>query len=418
MLGHVEIAPRRPTAVRETPLIGVLRDTLEYAREREYIGWDHGDGMSSRVRRALRFENRWVNLAFQETIRHSPVNLRPLFLVEQRCNYTGAALFAVANLTFNDLVSEIAYAREDRSNGVDYRAEATELVDWLLEHRCEGHSGFCGGHRHPVQHRHRRRDPSDPDVTATAHAVRALLAAEQSGERYARIARTAARFVEEHLGYRDVEGGSKLRTHDGRPETVHEPNADAHGARLLVDLYERFGDPEFRKRARQILDYIAEAQTEEGDWLYDDPQRGATLGMASPQIGAVIASFLRYQEVFGTDRYEDTLADALPFYRETLFEEDGAPNWNRRHSYPRDVHAAAQGVLVFTRAGDLGFANRIIDWTLDNLHAGDGRFYYRKQRFYTRRTTLMRRCQAWMAYALSEYLSAKHDRTDPDVVLT
>jgi len=31
-------------------------------------------------------------------------------------------------------------------------------------------------------------------------------------------------------------------------------------------------------------------------------------------------------------------------------------------------------------------------------------FYYQKNKFYTKRFTLMRWCQAWMAYAMSEYL--------------
>jgi hypothetical protein len=37
---------------------------------------------------------------------------------------------------------------------------------------------------------------------------------------------------------------------------------------------------------------------------------------------------------------------------------------------------------------------------------GDGRFYYRKGRYYTKRITLMRWCQAWMAYALAVWLTS------------
>jgi hypothetical protein len=61
---------------------------------------------------------------------------------------------------------------------------------------------------------------------------------------------------------------------------------------------------------------------------------------------------------------------------------------------------------VFTEAGNLEFARRIIDWSLEHLYAGDGRFYFREYRHYTKRITLMRWCQAWMAYALSRYLRA------------
>jgi hypothetical protein len=62
---------------------------------------------------------------------------------------------------------------------------------------------------------------------------------------------------------------------------------------------------------------------------------------------------------------------------------------------------------VFTYAGELAFARRILRWAFSNLAAGDGGFYYRKERFHTKRAVLMRWCQAWMAYATSEYLAAR-----------
>jgi hypothetical protein len=58
---------------------------------------------------------------------------------------------------------------------------------------------------------------------------------------------------------------------------------------------------------------------------------------------------------------------------------------------------------VFSRAGDTAFARRIADWTRSHLYAGDGRFYFRRHRWYTRRTTLMRWCQAWPCLALATY---------------
>jgi hypothetical protein len=128
--------------------------------------------------------------------------------------------------------------------------------------------------------------------------------------------------------------------------------------------------------------------------------------------GFVIECFQRYREVTGSDRYAEALETALQFYRRELFDPDGAPWFDEANAYPRDIHAATQGVLVFTYAGELAFARRILQWVFDELHAGEGRFYYRKERFFTRRVTLMRWCQAWMAYAMSEYLDARTTRLD------
>lgn len=46
-----------------------------------------------------------------------------------------------------------------------------------------------------------------------------------------------------------------------------------------------------------------------------------------------------------------------------------------------------------------------------SLHAGSGRFHYQVRRFGTKPITLMRWCQAWMAYALAVYLAGRG--TDP-----
>ena len=396
-------------------VLDILLDTLAYAREREYTGWDYGDGMSSRIRQALPFENRWINLAFQETAKRTPINLRPLLLVEQRRNYKGAALFAMTNLNVHKLMDDSWALDDSRGLSVDYTAEARSLVEWLIEERCRGYSGFCGGHRHEIQHLRTKGVPSDPDVVSTAYAVQALLAAsrfeercgnDDSAQRYAEIARTAADFVVEDLNYRELDGGAMINYHLNHPEDVYTLNAAALGARLFVDLYAHFGDERLRERATRIFDYLVGTQTEAGGWYYREPPSTSHLSMDSHHNGFIVEAFLRYREVVGDGRYDATIRDALEFYRHTLFEPDGAPNFDESNAYPRDVHAAAQGILVFTYAGEQAFARRILEWTFENLYDGERRFYFRKHRFYTRRVILMRWCQAWMGYAASEYLTA------------
>jgi hypothetical protein len=379
----------------------VLRQTLAYARRRNYVGWDYSDGMSSLLRELLPFDNRWVNLAFQETVKRAPVNVRPLLLVQQRRNYKGTALFAVANLNAEELLDD-----DDRGRDApDFAAEARSLVEWLVENRCRGYGGFCGSHQHEVQHLRAKGVPGEPDVVSTSYAVRALLAGERFDPGYAGLARSAADFLVEDLDYREVDDGAKIHYHQNHPDDVYTYNAGALGARLLLDLYARFGDEEYRERATKILDYIADRQRPEGGWTYREPADASHLSMDNHHNGFIVETFQRYATVVD-DRYASILDDALSFYRTVLFDPDGAPNWDETSAYPKDIHACAQGILVFTYAGDYDLAGRIVDWTLGNLYAGDGRFYYRKQRVYTKRITLMRWCQAWMAYALSEYLAA------------
>ena len=75
--------------------------------------------------------------------------------------------------------------------------------------------------------------------------------------------------------------------------------------------------------------------------------------------------------------------------------------------YPADAHSAAQAIVTFAKAARwldpsyLECARRTARWALAHLQAHDGSFYYQRGRFWTKRYTLMRWCNAWMAYALS-----------------
>jgi hypothetical protein len=382
----------------------LLESTLEYARERDYRGWDYGDGGSSRLLRALPFEHKWLNIAVQELAKRPPINLRPLLLVEQRRNHMGGALFTMANLN----AAHLGIGPPD----VDYAGEARELAEWLLEDRRDGYPGFCGGHNHQIQLLTGRGYPSEPDVVSTSYSVKALLAAGELDDSFPSVVESADRFLEETLKYRPVEDGAVINYHLNHPDDSITINANALGARLLIDLYAHFGREADRERAESILSYVASRQTDAGGWYYRDPPSDSHLSMDSHHNAFVIESFLRFREATGSAVFDDVLDRALEFYREQLFDPDGAPNFDEKNAYPRDVHAAANGILIFSYVGDHEFAARIIDWTVEHLSRDDGTFYFRKNGFYTKRHVLMRWCQAWMAVALSEFLASLDENTD------
>lgn len=377
----------------------VLVDTLRYAREREYTGWDYADGMSSRVLQGLPVSNQWLNLGVQETIKRAPVNLRRLFRVEQRRNFKGTALFVLANLNAAELTEESFYLEE-----------AANLVESLIAGRSPGYSGFCGGHNHELQTLDGIRKPETPGIVGTSYAVLALLRASEQLEEpgYAETASTAQRFLFEDLGYETDGLRAQIKYTPTEGSSYRTLNANALGARMLLELFHTGGDQELLDGARKIFSYVSAHQTPIGGWHYRDPPEASHLSMDSHHNGFILEALLRYSELTGESRFDDTIDRGLSFYR-TLFDADGAPDFDEHSAFPRDIHAAAQGILTFTRAGELETARTILEWVVGNLYAGEGKFYYRKQRYYTRRITLMRWCEAWMAYAVSELLLAHRE---------
>jgi len=393
-----------PSTATRRDVLGLLRESLGYARRRDYRGWDYCDGMSSRVRRALPVESRVTNLLFQEGIKRAPVNVRPYLLVEPRRNFLGTGLFATANLAAHRLSETPA---GDVLGGVDYAGEAIALLDWLVDNGCPGYAGFCGSHRHRIQQLDHVSETTDPSITSTVFPTLALLDgstldAPRTSE-YAAVARSAEEFVLEDLDYRTVEGapGARINYSANASGDHYTINGGALAARLFLALYDHTGERRHRERATALLDYIATLQTDRGGWHYRHPTSASHLSMDNFHNGFVIESFLRYAETVDGNRYADTLDDALAFYRGELFGADGAPNHDESSTYPRDIHDVSVGILVFTLAGDAAFAADVLEWGRENLYAGGGRFWYQKRRFYTKRFTLMRWSQAWMSHALA-----------------
>ena len=403
----------------DTGLAGqLLGETLRYAREREYTGWDYGDGMSSRLLQGVPIENKWCNIAVQETIKRAPVNVRPLFLVEQRRNYKGTALFAMANLAADRLDLRDGADGRGSESAVDYATEAHECCEWLIEHRTPGYAGFCGAHRHEIQHLDIKGLPEYPDMVSTSYAVQALLAASDAGldagaeSAYPDIVESVADFIDEDLAYEEIPEGARMKYVPTWSSDHYTLNAVALGGVTLLELAARFDESIHRERGEKLLDYVVSRQRPEGGWMYRDPPSASHLSMDNHHNGFVIESLLRHRALTGSSRYADSLDDALAFYRDDLFAPDGAPNWDESSAYPRDIHAAAQGIIVFSRAGAFGVAERILDWTVGNLYAGNGRFHFRRERFYTKRITLMRWCEAWMAYAVATYLTHRAEASE------
>jgi len=378
----------------------LLEQTLAYARERDYTGYDRFDGTSSRILQALPVDNKYLNAAFQQSIKKAPINPRPLLLVEQRQNYKGTALFALAN----------TYAYQQTGNQL-YADEAVKLAEWLVNNQSTKIDCFAGGHQHAVQGYRRKKPANTPSIVSTSYAVKALLTVSNLfDDSFEEVAKTAEDFLFDHLNYETDGHKATIKYRMGDTSEWYTINANALGARMLLDLYAAFGTDRCREGATKILNYVISKQTDCGGWYYRDPPSASSLSMDNYHNGFIIETLVQYRDQLQSDRYDEAIDRALEFYLETLFEDDGAPNWDETQAYPKDSHTVGQGLVVSSLINRLDWSERMLSWGTENLYAGDGRFMLDVHRFYKRRYTLMRWCQAWMAYGLGVYMNAQTDR--------
>lgn len=381
-----------------TDVESVLDDALAYAREHDYAGWDPYDGLNSPIVDA--FARNWfLRLVGMHGVHKFPVNLRPLLQVPKMRNAKGIGLFATAYLDRYD-------ADGDES---DLRA-AEELLDWLRENPSTESTHTSWGYNFDWQNSNKFFLPAEhPSIVASVFCASAFLRHHEltGDEESLEVAVDVCEFITEEINVVPVEGYD----YDAYAYTPFDDyvviNANALGAGLLARVGDRIDDDDYRERAREVVDIVVDAQTEEGGWYYSIPSDQSHLSHDNFHTGFVLESLHNYLSAIDDEDAAAAYEKGLAFYREHLFEADGAPKFEHDSSYPRDVHGSAQAIRTLVVDGSeesLALAEQVIDWTVEELFDETGYFYRRKGRVLWDRTPYMRWNQAWMCYALATYL--------------
>lgn len=382
-----------------------LQRVLAWAKIQNYAGYSKFDVFNSPVMRALALNNRYLRLIFTAAWSRSPINLRQLLGTARSRNPKGIALFALAYLR--------RYCALGDECDLD---EALDLLEWLDERHAQGYSGKCWGYDHDWQSLHFNVPKHDPNIVVTGNVAYAFLEAYEVTEerRYLDVARSAVDFL-----LNDLE--SPIQTVEMR-NIGYVPgsqwgvlNINGLAATILIWVWQHTGESHLKEEARRLITFLVDKQTNYGAWHYAWPAKTSNVKHDNYHTGNVLDWILDYSRRSGDDRFLPNYEKGLVFYRNYLFLPNGAPKWMSDKVYPLDAHSAAQGIVTFAKAAlefdpqYMGDARRVAGWAIENMQAREGYFYYQKGRFWTKKYTLMRWCNAWMAYGLSSLLLAEHE---------
>jgi uncharacterized protein YyaL (SSP411 family) len=376
----------------------VLETALEWARERDYAGWDPYDGLNSPLLSAV-CTNWFTRLVGMHGVHRAPVNLRPVLGVPRERNPKGVALFAMAHLN-----------RYRASGDEAALAEAERLLTWLREHQSPGYERPAWGYNFDWQNGRKFFLPADePSIVVSVFCGRAFLEHYRvtGSTTSLSVAAGTAAFIRANVNVRQVDG------HRVFSYTPHDSflvvNANALAAAFFAGVGAADGDDDLFDRACDLADFVVSAQTDDGGWYYAVPSSASHLSHDNFHTGFVLESLHRLASA-GVDQtgVKRALQRGMAFYRTNLFEANGAPKFEHDTPYPRDAHAAAQAIRTFVVAGgdaERRLASQVLDWSFERLYDESGYFYRRRGRVLTDRTPYMRWSQAWMCYALSTVLA-------------
>ncbi len=369
----------------------MLQDTRAQAESANFAGFDPYDALNSPIVRLLTRKSKWARIVCTQAFRRCPINLRPLLGIPRGHNPKALGLFLGG------------YSRLHRLEPTGgYQRQIGNLLDLLAALRSRGYSGNCWGYNFDWQSRTVFRPKETPTVVNSAFIGHALLdCLELTGsQRALDLARPIRDFVLTDLNRTPLERAFCFSYTPIDREVVH--NANLLGASLLIRLNRYWPCAAAEAAALSSLEYSLRHQRPDGSWFYADTPSQRWID--SFHTGFNLQA-LRYFLREGYSRYCGAYQRGVRYYAETFFLPDGTPKYYHDRIYPIDIHAPTQAIFFFAGLGDdyRPLTEQIVDWTLQHLYDGRGRFYFRKYPWFTNRVCYMRWCQAWAFHALAEF---------------
>jgi uncharacterized protein YyaL (SSP411 family) len=159
--------------------------------------------------------------------------------------------------------------------------------------------------------------------------------------------------------------------------------------------------------AYKAMVFLQRGQLQTGGWYYGRLRRQRWIDSFHTSYN--VCALLDYQRISGDTAFEEAMLRGHRYYQTSFFTDEGAPKYFDNRTFPIDIHACSQAILHFIAFSSidpsaLECASKTFQWTMRNMAAPDGSFYYQRHRLWTNRAPYMRWGQAWMLRALAKLL--------------
>ena len=367
---------------------GSVEELTRSLERRNFSGWDPYDALSSPVLRSLA-RGRLLRQAATQGLKAVPFNPRSLLGIAPQHHTKGVALCLSA-------YARLAQLEEGRV----YVAFVERLAASLLDRAVASGDGVGWAYDFDVQTRWGYYRAGTPNAVVTAFAAHALLDAHEliGDERIPATVNSALDFSRERLLV-ETGGSSYFGYYPGSNVPIHNANL------LLASVFARCGAEE----ASRALAFSLARRRPDGLWPYGE---GGRLDWVDGYHTAFILWVLgTWPTEWRTPELESASSVALDVFVDRLIDADGAARATLASRYPIDIHACASAVWSLSEiprqsARRLAVAERVLGWTLANMHRADGGFAFQRRRFFRNTVPYFRWSDAHMLLALASFLQA------------
>ncbi len=347
-------------------------------------------------------KSRYIKHACFKVLQIFPEYLLPLLKPEPEINAKGMGLLAKGYLNLYQTWGDETYLKR-----------ATEIFEWLVEHRNHTYPGYCWGY--PFDWQSETLIPKDtPSSVVTVFVGYAFLHAWEctKDERYLSVIQKIAQFLSSSLN-QSYRNENEVCFSYTPLDNMHVINANLFVGDFLAKTAKWVEDSQHLvQTAKKIYNYTLRCQNPDGSFYYYGPEQEV-----NPYVKNVLKIIDHYHTGFvlrslaslHDELYGKTICEpvnkGLRFYMENLF--DGfIPKYLPDRKYPVNIHSVSEALLMLNHfsayTGAKVKLEKLIPWVIKNFQDKSGYFYYNLFPLKRAKIAYLRWGQAWMFYALSE----------------
>ena len=366
--------------------------------ENDYKSFDPFDGLNSNVR-FLTFENHLLRIFLENLIRRFPINLRPILGVHPWFSSKGFGFLAKAYLNMYKITGDKKYFSKSRG-----------LLNWLVLNRSKGYTGPCWGNHFDEQSRMSLIPKGHPTIVWTSLIGHSFLDMFEftSEKSYLKIAIKSCEHIVLDLNRIDKNDEIYFDYHPNSPINSHQVhNSNVLGASLLVRTGHYSGNDNFVDISRKAINFTMNRINTDYSWFYGTYKTQNWVD--NFHTGYVLDSVKDYIDFSKDTTHIDNLNKAFEYYVNHFFLKDGTPKYYNNQIYPIDIQCSSQAIDTLVKFShefpkSIDLALEVASWTIDNMQAKSGYFFFRKYPFFYNKTPTLHWGQCTMFRALSNLL--------------
>jgi rhamnogalacturonyl hydrolase YesR len=372
-----------------------IDDVVSWVEHHDYRAYDPGDGDLSFLR-CFTFRSQFLQRLLTAAVLRAPFHVRPWIGIRPHTSTKGMGYMGWGYVKMWALTGD-----------ENYRRGGEACFDWLMENRSPGCEQYCWGNHFSFSTRAGTIPKHTPTIVWSSLIGLAFLEAYEvlGHPKYLNVAASASEWVKA-LPREKTSRGVCLSYVPFKQSSIH--NSNMLGAALLARVAVHTKDPHALELAKAAMTYSCARQNDDGAWFYGEAPKYHWID--NFHTGYNLDCLKRYLDSSNEGEWDAYLRRGLRYFKLHFFEADGRPRYYHDKAGPIDIQCAAQAIDTLAFFSDidsdcLDLAVKVAKWTIDNMQARDGHFYYRDLRWKKVKTPMFHWGQGTMFKALSHLLS-------------